>query len=99
MFNRKSYKKDGAERSKGLAKKMLPVSLVSILAVLAVYIPLFILQKKFYFKAQLVFLSVGFFISVMAVFLSFTLTRYVFNYRKSGELAFNSFKNDFSFTF
>ncbi len=115
MFDRKLYKKAGWKHSEGLAKKMLCVSLVSVIAFIVIYVPLFIFQMNFYssrsskeiengfayalgsLTGRMLFAIVpGLLLNILVQFLDFALTFYVYNYRKSSDTSFKSFKSCFS---
>ena len=103
MFNRKLYKKEGWEQSKGLAKKMLLPSLVTSIVTIIPYIIVYVpILKNSHNLAQL---SVGFQIrdflfGLLAAFFmnlfAFVWSRFVWNFRKTGDFSFEAFKKCFS---
>ncbi len=100
MFDRKLYKKEGWKQSEGLAKKMLCVSIVSVIAFLAICVSFNIFQWTVYKSAgvgvKILVTALELLPGILLQFLDFALTFYVYNHRKSGDTNFKSFKSCFS---
>lgn len=111
MFNRKLYKKEGWLQSKGLVRKMLSPLLVMVIAGIVIYGVMYISAAKTFYKifvehdttpvpqSGLTQIGQYLFNSVLVLilnFFGFIWTRYVWNFRKTGEYSFQSFKACFS---
>ena len=110
MFDRKRYKKEGWEQSKGLARKMLAPSLVTALVFLAMYSAIYIPYVKQFRQtvdnlSQLEWATSGYAWTYAGGFLAYTLlnlfgfawAKYVWDFQKTGDFSFSAFKKNFSF--